>query len=806
VRVNGRGMSITDGRREVKASEVGRQFSRGNLEKSLGRYSDYSARVAVASATSVRDPGAASPTPASIGSKAHPENSTTSEAQPRFSLYEDGEIVGVWDCVGPRIFFAETWERAEEEMQRANWLAARYPNIRVVRCLRDMDGEWRDARGLPRLPEENSRPLRRRAPPARTEPSPPLPAPAELAPAAPSLEAPTRPLEPVAAPEIIVQPPTGTVIAGPEHPVAPGAERSDSAPAPVREYASFLEVRSQANPALRLSESWAELEHDLAEFGLFLRVKGGGFVVTDGQREVKASEVGREFSRFYLEKRLGRYPDPSMPVAEADVAPAAPTPAAQPEAPAQHDLPEPRWQAAAPHEAEELADAPQFTLYEHEGIFGVFDSAGPQVFFAETRQRALEEVERANAIIARYPNTISMHHLRDMDGAWRDARGFPRLPEPEGPTISVLWPDSMPAEDDSAPAARAETAPADEVSTPVPMVERAAEQVGPPAEPIREEVENQHHGPEPKAHRAPDQAAHERTWDGGRDVADEGRPDLRKNKPLQPTVRIVHRAHEDPAVEEAVRAFATVEDVRTALALGRALRAERNQAEQVLATLDQPDGALARTERDFRATAEAVYRDSVAAIAAWNRLVDGEWGNLESAAERVTKSPELLGPLLTEPHPSVWGPAAATLGFASTRVAREAVPQMLRRAILYARALREAATPVEWTTPDGETIRGRAKVRSRANTVVLDRIAKIEAADARIRELGGITGAERKVQRAFAGLSPAQRSQAEREIATQDAAKSLTEAAVAANLAEVLGKAHRAARVARSLGEGPGSL
>jgi hypothetical protein len=131
---------------------------------------------------------------------------------------------------------------------------------------------------------------------------------------------------------------------------------------------------------------------------------------------------------------------------------------------------------------------------------------------------------------------------------------------------------------------------------------------------------------------------------------------------------------------------------------------------------------------------------------------------------------------------------------------------MLRRAVLYARALREAAKPVEWTTPDGETIHGRAKVRSRANTVVLDRIAKIEAADARIRELGGITGAEREVQRAFAGLSPTQRSRAEREIAAGGAAKGVTESAIATTLAEVLAKAHRFGRAARSVGEGPGSL
>jgi Relaxase/Mobilisation nuclease domain len=270
VRVNGRGMSVTDGRQQVKASEVGPQFSRGNLEEQFGRYSDYRARVAVSSATFVRDPGGASPAPVGVESKAQPTTRAVSHAQPRFSLYEDGEIIGVWDSKGPQFFLADTPERAEAEMRRANWLVARYPNIRAVRCLRDMDVASRESRGLPLLPEETGRPL--------------------------------RTVHPVPVPEAAV------------HPTARAAERSDPAPAPapVRRPSSFRdEVRSKAKPVLRLSDSWAELEHDLAALGLFLRVKGGGFVVTDGEREVKASDVGREFSRFYLEKRLRRYPDPA---------------------------------------------------------------------------------------------------------------------------------------------------------------------------------------------------------------------------------------------------------------------------------------------------------------------------------------------------------------------------------------------------------------------------------------------------------------------------------------------------------------
>ncbi|HEX8693658.1 MAG TPA: hypothetical protein VF746_14645 [Longimicrobium sp.] len=77
-------------------------------------------------------------------------------------------------------------------------------------------------------------------------------------------------------------------------------------------------------------------------------------------------------------------------------------------------------------------------------MFGVFDSVGPQVFFAESRERAEAEVARANEIVARFPNTISMRHLREMDAAWRAARGLPPLPEPEGRRIVVPAPVSGP--------------------------------------------------------------------------------------------------------------------------------------------------------------------------------------------------------------------------------------------------------------------------------------------------------------------------------------------------------------------------
>lgn len=71
----------------------------------------------------------------------------------------------------------------------------------------------------------------------------------------------------------------------------------------------LLGVQERAAPVLERAPSWVELETGLAEVGLAVRVNGRGMSVTDGQREVKASEVGRAFSRSHLEKRLGRYSD-----------------------------------------------------------------------------------------------------------------------------------------------------------------------------------------------------------------------------------------------------------------------------------------------------------------------------------------------------------------------------------------------------------------------------------------------------------------------------------------------------------------
>jgi hypothetical protein len=80
-------------------------------------------------------------------------------------------------------------------------------------------------------------------------------------------------------------------------------------PTPVRGSARFVkQVRAQAGPVLERASTWVELERGLVGHGLSLRLKGGGFVLTDGVQEVKVSDVGRAFSRLHLENRLGRWP------------------------------------------------------------------------------------------------------------------------------------------------------------------------------------------------------------------------------------------------------------------------------------------------------------------------------------------------------------------------------------------------------------------------------------------------------------------------------------------------------------------
>ena len=95
-------------------------------------------------------------------------------------------------------------------------------------------------------------------------------------------------------------------------------------PRPKHGERAFTDDRARVAPVLVSARSWAEAERGLAGQGLSLVVKGGGFRITDGRRDIKASDVAREFSRFHLEKRFGPYPDYRARMAVAESAPNPP--------------------------------------------------------------------------------------------------------------------------------------------------------------------------------------------------------------------------------------------------------------------------------------------------------------------------------------------------------------------------------------------------------------------------------------------------------------------------------------------------
>ena len=71
---------------------------------------------------------------------------------------------------------------------------------------------------------------------------------------------------------------------------------------------SFLSYAKQkATPILIAALSWEELHRELDETGITLRLKGNGLVMTDhtGTVAVKASNIGRDYSKTKLEKRFG---------------------------------------------------------------------------------------------------------------------------------------------------------------------------------------------------------------------------------------------------------------------------------------------------------------------------------------------------------------------------------------------------------------------------------------------------------------------------------------------------------------------
>jgi Relaxase/Mobilisation nuclease domain len=320
VRVNGRGMSVTDGRREVKASEVDRAFSRSHLEKRLGRYGDYRARMAVAESARAPSSSSSRAEAPARRQEADAPSSTTSATQ------------------AP----APTPQPAVRAMRRPQFGDAGHG----INELFGYTGEGaRSAVDVERAPAPRPRLAEPAVPPLTTKSGDGLLVRAAAA------SAPVAP-EPVEAPAS--QPSvhssssgTGALVHPDARPVEPPKPNR-----PRRRLVDFLEeVKARGGPVLARADSWEALERGLADRGLSLRVKGGGFVVTDGEMEVKASEVGRAFSRFHLENRLGLYPSSRASTASTELAPkpAAPESAGREKWPAPIPVqPPPRVEPAAP--------------------------------------------------------------------------------------------------------------------------------------------------------------------------------------------------------------------------------------------------------------------------------------------------------------------------------------------------------------------------------------------------------------------------------------------------------------------------
>lgn len=249
LRSRGGGFIITDGKHLVKASQVGRGCSRYRLEKRLGRWPDYRARMAAAA---MARPGpAVQPEPAvrQLETSAPAVDSLAS------TLQQDAST----PVVPP----------VHEYNLQAHARGGRRPQFGDAgRGIADLFGHAPAKREVQAAPVLDH---------GSIDPAPQLAVPAQLA----------LSIAPV-------EPPL---------PIAPTRPR--------RRVDLVKDVKDRAAPVLASADSWAELEHGLAERGLSLRASGGGFVVTDGETEVKASKVGRPFSRLNLEKRFGEWLGPS---------------------------------------------------------------------------------------------------------------------------------------------------------------------------------------------------------------------------------------------------------------------------------------------------------------------------------------------------------------------------------------------------------------------------------------------------------------------------------------------------------------
>jgi len=356
LRVKGGGFRITDGKHQVKASEVGRGFSRYHLEQRLGGYPDYRARMAVAGIAPAR------PSPTAVQSSASPEpaagptspaSAHAPPAETRVPVQSDVPSVELPKPPSPGRqkvnFLMEAKERAAPVLQRADsWEALERDLAAHGFSLQMKGGGFVVARGeLEVKASEVGRAcsrfyLEKRLGPyphprPRPDSAPVQPPVVELPATSISVQPPELPVKRAVEPAAPVPPPVQPV-ASPAPDVLPAAtvEPDQAVPArqagppkatsPGRRKLDFLmEAKEWAGPVLERADSWEALERGLADRGLTLRPKAGGFVVARGKLEVKASDVGRGCSRFYLEARLGPYPHSPARPAPAPVQPSPPS-------------------------------------------------------------------------------------------------------------------------------------------------------------------------------------------------------------------------------------------------------------------------------------------------------------------------------------------------------------------------------------------------------------------------------------------------------------------------------------------------
>jgi len=196
-----------------------------------------------------------------------------------------------------------------------------------------------------------------------------------------------------------------------------------------------------------------------------------------------------------------------------------------------------------------------------------------------------------------------------------------------------------------------------------------------------------------------------------------------------------------------------------------------------------------------------VYSNPERAMERWEALVKSQGGDTERAQKIVAAKPERLGALDSEPMGGVLGyvPFLRT-----TAEARTHVPRFSEKAAEYSKARQLVDGPMEWTTPSGERIRGRANVRAAAQEVEQSATVEIDRNNGALLARGGVGGAERQAERAVGSLTPEQRGVLAQKLGAARGVPAAEMSASLSRLAAAPRLALQGARLVRAAGEGPG--